>query len=135
MFKLNHTLNIVQIVQPKSALVVVDIQNDFISGSLASPGAEEVISVILIILTILIIKVIGPINTLVDSVPFTQLWYSLDWHPRDHISFIENISLNPLHSENKQMDVSKYKVTDEVIFSFPVKTKQILWPQHCVQVR
>ena len=37
-----HFLNVVQIVQPKSALVVVDIQNDFISGSLASPGAAEV---------------------------------------------------------------------------------------------
>ena len=86
------------------------------------------------ILIILIMKVIGPINTLVESVPFTQLWYSLDWHPPYHISFIENIGLNPLHSDNKEMDVSKYKVTDEVIFSFPVKTKQTLWPQHCVQV-
>ena len=35
-------LSIIQIVQPKSALVVVDIQNDFISGSLSSPSAVEV---------------------------------------------------------------------------------------------
>ena len=94
-------INFGQVVQPRSALVVVDVQNDFISGSLASPGAAEVIIVILTILIILIPEVIAPINTMVDRAPFTQLWYSLDWHPPDHISFIENISLNPLHSDNK----------------------------------
>ena len=100
-------INFVQIVQPRSALVVVDVQNDFISGSLASPRAAEVMIFILTILIILILtpKVISPINTMVDRAPFTQFWYSLDWHPPDHISFIENISLNPLHSDNKVCNI------------------------------
>ena len=67
-------INFGQVVQPRSALVVVDVQNDFISGSLASPGAAEVMIVILTILLILIPEVIGPINTMVDRASFTQLW-------------------------------------------------------------
>ena len=32
-----------QVARPSSALVVVDVQNDFISGSLPVPGAAEII--------------------------------------------------------------------------------------------
>ena len=72
-----------KIITPKSALLVIDIQNDFITGSLSSPKAHEVIQ---------------PINYLLDSVPFSQHWYSFDWHPADHISFIENLATRPLET-------------------------------------
>ena len=58
----------VQIVKPKSAFVIVDVQNDFISGSLAiknCPAGQDGE------------EVVPPINTLLDTVPFTMHCYSL----------------------------------------------------------
>lgn len=53
------------------ALVVVDVQNDFLeTGALPVPAASEVI------------PVINKIAPLFDTVVFTQ-----DWHPKNHISF------------------------------------------------
>ena len=57
-----------QIVKPKSAFVIVDVQNDFISGSLAiknCPAGQDGE------------EVVPPINTLLDTVPFTMHCYSL----------------------------------------------------------
>ena len=70
--------------RPKSALLVVDVQNDFITGSLnikkCSAGQDGS-------------EVIEPINKLLDTVPFDAVFYSLDWHPTDHVSFIDNLPL------------------------------------------
>lgn len=53
------------------ALVVVDVQNDFLEkGALPVPAASEVV------------PVINKIAPLFDTVVFTQ-----DWHPQNHISF------------------------------------------------
>ena len=73
-------------------------------------------------------QVVDPINRLVDTVPFVQHWchintteipkvsnyannakrqlesshrYSLDWHPADHVSFLDNVHLRPLASDCK----------------------------------
>ena len=57
-----------QIVKPKSAFVIVDVQNDFISGSLAiknCPAGQDGEDVV------------APINNLLDTVPFTMHCYSL----------------------------------------------------------
>ena len=47
------------------------------------------------------IQMVPQINTLVDTVPFTQHWYSMDWHPQDHVSFIDNVHLRPLDKSSK----------------------------------
>lgn len=58
--------------QARSALLVVDLQNDFMpTGTLAVPQADE------------LIPKINTIATLFDNVILTQ-----DWHPKNHISFI-----------------------------------------------
>jgi nicotinamidase/pyrazinamidase len=57
----------------KDALVVVDVQVDFVSGALAVPGAEVVIA---------------PINRLARV--FEHVIVTTDWHPADHISFVSN---------------------------------------------
>ena len=31
----------------------------------------------------------------------TELRYSLDWHPADHVSFIDNVHLRPLAADSK----------------------------------
>lgn len=40
---------------------------------------------------------IDPINKLIDTVDFDAVFYSLDWHPADHVSFIDNIKQRPIH--------------------------------------
>jgi nicotinamidase/pyrazinamidase len=54
-----------------SALVIIDVQNDFCSGGpLAVPGADAVVPVI---------------NDLMQR--FRHVYLTQDWHPRGHISF------------------------------------------------
>jgi len=58
----------------KSALLIIDVQNDFLppEGSLAVKNGTEVISVI---------------NQLRDRVKFDHVAISQDWHPVLHVSF------------------------------------------------
>lgn len=60
--------------QKDDALIVVDVQNDFLEGgALAVPAGSEVI------------PVINKLTPLFSTVVFTQ-----DWHPKDHVSFAAN---------------------------------------------
>jgi nicotinamidase/pyrazinamidase len=56
--------------QAEDVLLVVDVQNDFVSGSMASPGAPGIIE---------------PINKL--SALFAHVIIVKDWHTPNHISF------------------------------------------------
>jgi len=61
------------------ALIVVDVQNDFLSGgSLAVPRSNEIIPVI---------------NKLVSH--FDLVVFSRDWHPEEHVSFCERHKVDP----------------------------------------
>ncbi|MBI2825539.1 MAG: bifunctional nicotinamidase/pyrazinamidase [Planctomycetia bacterium] len=85
---------------PKRALAIVDVQNDFLpGGALAVPGSGEIISVI---------NRVQPLFELVVA--------TLDWHPRDHVSFAVN------HPGRVPGDV----ITVD-------GQSQVLWPVHCVQ--
>lgn len=55
---------------PSDLLLVIDVQNDFVSGSVAIDGAATIIPVI---------------NGVVGR--FAQTAFTLDWHPKNHISF------------------------------------------------
>lgn len=112
-----------KIVRPVNVLIVVDVQNDFISGTLnishcsaKQNGAE----------------VIEPINKLVDTVGFDAIVYSLDWHPNDHVSFIDNINLHKV-DKSSPISAEDAKMFDTVVFEGPPAMKQRLWPKHCVQ--
>ncbi|XP_054164612.1 nicotinamidase-like [Oppia nitens] len=111
------------ILEPTSALIVVDVQNDFISGSLAinkceaGQQGEEVIPVI---------------NQLLDTIPFNKVFYSQDWHPSDHISFYENRTLRKFSSIEGKCP-SNVNLYDTVVFEGPPQTRQKLWPNHCIQ--
>ena len=126
--------------KPRSAFVIVDVQNDFISGSLAiknCPAGQEGE------------EVVPPINRLLDTVPFTMHCYSLDWHPADHISFIDNVKMRKLSPESKvggrpslfnlieTVEISnpeRCALYDTVTFEGPNGLmEQVLWPAHCVQ--
>ena len=66
------------------ALVVVDLQNDFLppGGALAVPAGEEVIE---------------PINALLAGGGFDLVVATRDWHPPDHASFISQGGPWPPH--------------------------------------
>lgn len=109
--------------RPKSAFLIVDVQNDFISGSLniqkcaAQHDGSEVIE---------------PINRLLENVPFDAVFYSLDWHPVDHVSFIDNLHLRDIDLSTG-IAKEEIHVYDTVTFIGPPELKQRLWPRHCVQ--
>ena len=101
-------------------LINVDIQNDFITGALAlkdAPAGQDGAEVVPIV------------NQLIRVGSFDLVVYSLDFHPSDHISFVDNAhryvshtdQLNNARSE-LMVDIPPYGVIH-----------QRLWPRHCVQ--
>ncbi|CAF1206878.1 unnamed protein product [Didymodactylos carnosus] len=101
-----------------NALLVIDVQNCFISGSLALPHSPA--------------DVIPIINNLLKTIPFDLVVYSHDWHPSNHISFFNNLN------DRRQYIKPGTKVPDQpyqvVTYTGPkVETEQMLWPTHCVQ--
>ncbi|HEV8051055.1 MAG TPA: bifunctional nicotinamidase/pyrazinamidase [Parachlamydiaceae bacterium] len=59
----------------KKALILVDIQNDFLpGGSLAVPDGNEIL----------------PVIEKLVALPFDFIIATKDWHPKDHISFAAN---------------------------------------------
>lgn len=77
--------------KPRTALIVVDVQNDFIDGSLSlknCPAKQDGAEIVPII------------NYLIDTVPFDAIVYTLDWHPEDHCSFVENVHKHELASNS-----------------------------------
>ena len=41
-----------------------------------------------------------PLARMIDTVPFDMHCYSLDWHPKDHLSFVESVHLRKLASDS-----------------------------------
>jgi nicotinamidase-related amidase len=130
----NHNLNHNHTTEKQknvSALLIVDVQYDFIDGTLAlknCPSQHQGEHVIPII------------NKMLAEIDFDVVVYTQDWHTTDHISFFDNIHLRShlLAADSKPLD--ELKVFDTAIFEFPDKKKgkklrvdQILWPRHCVQ--
>lgn len=64
------------------ALLIVDYQNDFVSGSLAVPDAESILPVI---------------KQLAASQLYQIVAATRDWHPADHCSFVEQGGQWPSH--------------------------------------
>ena len=91
------------------ALIVVDMQHDFVHGSLAVPGAESIIDTV---------------NKIISLPDFKLKVATQDFHPQNHISFAST------HEKPTFSTVMIYHPED-----FLDKTKgieQVLWPDHCV---
>jgi nicotinamidase/pyrazinamidase len=88
----------------KRALILVDIQNDFVpGGALAVPDGHAVVPVAN--------RWIARFAARGDLVVATQ-----DWHPRDHVSFV---------TQNPGRRVGEIVEVDGM--------PQVIWPEHCVQ--
>ena len=114
------------ILRPVSAIIVIDVQNDFIDGSLAikeydakQDGAD----------------VVPVVNNILDTVPFDNIFYSQDWHPKNHISFFESLNQpdRELADDSPIKKKSEAKLFSKVVFKGPPKINQTLWPRHCEQ--
>eukprot|EP00051_Salpingoeca_urceolata_P028113 m.485064 g.485064 ORF g.485064 m.485064 type:complete len:235 (-) comp23648_c0_seq1:178-882(-) len=105
----------------KCALVVVDVQNDFVSGSLAlkeCPAKQDGQAVV------------AAINHMRQACEWDLLVLTMDWHPADHCSFAANVGHQALSSLSP-VKAADAKPFDTVVFADG--TEQVLWPNHCVQ--
>lgn len=99
----------------KTALLIVDVQNDFCppDGSLQVPGGLEIIE---------------PINAIRKRVNWDVVVLTQDWHPSNHISFCSNNLQKPKGAAEdwKPPEVFKpHRLSRGSI--------QMMWPDHCVQ--
>ncbi|KAI0900405.1 Isochorismatase hydrolase [Annulohypoxylon nitens] len=90
-----------------TALAIIDVQNDFINGSLANPRAPVILP---------------KIYQLLDDHEWPFIVASQDWHPRDHVSFFTS------HPGKIAGDT----VNDSFVDT-PTKIEtQMLYADHCV---
>ncbi|CAK9096115.1 Nicotinamidase (Nicotinamide deamidase) (NAMase) (Pyrazinamidase) (PZAase) [Durusdinium trenchii] len=105
-------------IQRKTALLVIDVQNDFISGSLAVQNSET------------IVKVINQIRDKFDCVVI-----SYDWHPQDHCSFVESANDGKVKIKETE-GVGTFQAFSQVTLlgdQDRAEHSQMLYPRHCVQ--
>ena len=107
----------------KSALIVIDVQNDFVSGSLANPHGAQAI--------------VPTINSIRDAFDLTV--FSLDWHPHHHCSFVESANTGrvKLDAADKRRLVHGFKPFESVTLCADDERaahKQMLYPRHCVKL-
>jgi nicotinamidase/pyrazinamidase len=110
---------------PKAALLVVDLQKDFLpGGALAVSGGDEIVE---------------PIQKWMDA--FQNVFLTQDSHPTRHISFASS------YPGKKPFEVLTYKDISEGFSSSPFFEReeilkylsrtsgnlQVLWPDHCVE--
>mmetsp|Transcript_23429 Transcript_23429/g.61346 ORF Transcript_23429/g.61346 Transcript_23429/m.61346 type:complete len:255 (+) Transcript_23429:282-1046(+) len=109
----------------KRALIVVDVQNDFVTGSLAVKDAESIVD---------------PVNRLLRGGHFDVVVYSRDAHPAGHVSFAS------AHFGGKPFTTAKIRnpragAATKTTASGrrnpssaePTFVMQDLWPDHCVR--
>ncbi|CEG80907.1 hypothetical protein RMATCC62417_15170 [Rhizopus microsporus] len=92
----------------KVALILVDIQNDFLEGgSLQVPES---------------LTILKPVSELIEYIKSKHglIIATQDWHPKDHISFASN------HPKKNVFDTVQIEVEGATL-------DQVLWPDHCVQ--
>lgn len=105
----------------RSALLIIDVQNDFCpGGALAVSGGDEVVP---------------PLNALAAKFAAAggKVAATQDWHPRGHVSFAS------AHAGAKVYDVVAVPVPvrggagQKFAVPAPGAVEQALWPDHCVQ--
>ena len=106
------------VLEPQRTLLVIDMQNDFISGSLAVQGAEELLA---------------PLSEVMKDNVWDQIIFTKDWHPANHVSFLSNVGLRELDPDWLAGHEDEVQMFQEVVFKRDPPYHQVLWPDHCVQ--
>jgi len=104
--------------ETKAALIIIDVQNDFISGTLANsdPTTKDIVPLI---------------NELRDAMDLVVISY--DWHPQEHCSFVEsaNAGTTAIASPPGPYDPFTF-VTLRADADRPAHG-QLVYARHCVQ--
>lgn len=104
-------------IRKKTALIIIDVQNDFISGTLANQFNA--------------IEIVPKINAIRDK--FDEVVVSYDWHPEHHCSFCESASAGEVKMTDQPRE---FKFLDTVTLQGdddrPEHT-QVLYCRHAVQ--
>jgi nicotinamidase/pyrazinamidase len=121
----------------KSALLAIDIQNDFCPAYLAKTGKKRPAGALAVSGGD---RVIGPLNRAVEKFAEKkgEIIATQDWHPHRHISFAAS------HPGKQINDSITLPVSEEAVqryrqrfpgMDYPLhgEISQILWPVHCVQ--
>merc|ERR1712179_167808 len=106
------------VVYPHTTILVIDMQNDFITGNLAVSGAGELLD---------------PMFEMIEDDVWDQIIFSKDWHPADHISFLSNVGLRELDEDWLADHPGEIEMGQEVVFKRDPPYHQVMWPNHCVQ--
>jgi len=91
-----------------AALIVIDMQNDFVTGSLAVPEGATIVD---------------NINTLIDVPGFKTRIATKDFHPTNHVSFATTHGRD-VFSKSTIFHPDDTEKANGV--------EQVLWPVHCV---
>lgn len=86
----------------KKILLIVDPQNDFITGSLSVESANSKMSDLTEYLK-------------QDETDYERIFITMDYHPQNHSSFVENGGIWPAHCVQKTRGVEIYKPLKNVI--------------------
>jgi len=130
-------MNTVKIDYTKTALLAVDIQNDFCPAYTGKGGREHPSGALAINRGDAVIE---PLNELAKRVHQKggKVLATQDWHPAKHISFAAS------HPGKKIGDIIIVPVSEEAVENFskqfpqltdtiPAAMHQVLWPIHCQQ--
>lgn len=101
----------------KAALVIVDLQKDFLpGGALGVPEGDQVIP-----------KIESLLN--LEKYPWLAVVITQDWHPKDHCLFAQKHNVEPFTDIEFEHPLGEKNCkTGEV-----KKHLQTVWPEHCVQ--
>lgn len=97
-------------IMPAAALLLVDVQNDFLppTGALAVPDGRDILPTVHALLD--------------DDERWQAVFASQDYHPRGHVSFASRYpGSEPYTSRSVRHPVTGDEISQE------------LWPDHCVQ--
>jgi nicotinamidase/pyrazinamidase len=96
-------INSIETALARTALLIIDVQNDFCTGGALAVGDGE--------------TVVAPLNALAEYCVGHggRVIATADWHPRGHVSFASGHSI-----------IASDLVGDRA-------NKQAIWPDHCVQ--
>jgi len=115
---------------PVRCLLIIDVQNDFITGSLAVDNAPSVVPMV---------------NAVRGAVKWDVIGCSLDWHPQTHSSFLEGLTENAPGTRPSELhpaatpEQKAMAKSPELFMELPLTSptgeliNQVLWPRHCVQ--
>ena len=97
----------------KKILIVVDMQNDFCleSGSLYVKGATPVL---------------WNIEDLIYKENFEEVWFTVDWHEPNHVSFKDNGGEWPVHCVQYSQGAAINDCLMSCLNTMPT-TKEIVW--------